>query len=142
MLLLYTLMSHTYMILVMDNASYHMGRGDDWKSPSKMVKAEAAVAMKKYGITSFTVKRKSKDGKSEEELTFAEETYTAKRGGGRIGKIPYVIEMKAELSRYFREHPEVVPNRTKELLDKEGWVVLYTPPMEPECSRSSCVRVR
>jgi hypothetical protein len=108
-----------------------MGRGDDWKSPSKMVKAEAAVAMKKYGITSITVNRKSKDGKSEEELTFAEETFTAKRGGGR--KLPRALEMKTALSRHFRLHPEVVPNRTRELLGKEGWVVLYTPPMEPEC---------
>jgi hypothetical protein len=49
------------MILVMDNAAYHLGREDDYKSPSQMNKADATAALRMYGIISFTCKRKQAD---------------------------------------------------------------------------------
>lgn len=118
------------MILVMDNATYHTGKDDQYKSPSRMNKEELAAKLKEYGITSFSVERKAKDD-SVENLTFSEETYTQR--GSRT--TPMVKEMKTRLQQHLKDHPDLVRTRTKEILEKDDrqWGVLFTPPLEPEC---------
>jgi hypothetical protein len=113
-------------ILVMDNATYHMGREEGWKSPSSMRKAEVAEALKKYGITSFEVERTKKNGEVV-RMTFDEQMYDLPRGG------PLVKEMNSRLSRHLKLNPHLIPDRTAQELAKMGGVVLFTPPMEPFC---------
>lgn len=110
-------------ILVMDNASYHKGRDDDWKSPSEMRKGELAAALRKYKIMEVTVDREG------EQVTFAEDTWD-RTGGARS---PNKEELRDRLKNHYSEHPELIPNRTQQLFDGQGWQVLWTPPLEPQC---------
>ena len=120
------------MILVMDNASYHIGREDDYKSPSEMNKSDLISAFNKYEINSFSVERKNDDN-STITITFSA-PFDARGSRSRSHPSPIVDEMKAHLRQHLRSNPHLIPNRTRELLKKEGeWIVLFTPPLEPEC---------
>jgi hypothetical protein len=114
------------MILVLDNASYHHVRGDDWITPSAMPKLALGCLLRELGITEMWVDRKQKNGtvikkRVGQNSYFETGSYWA----------PRVDEMRARLKQYLVEHPEYQKTEVQKLFDKDGYQLIYTPPYTP-----------
>jgi hypothetical protein len=110
------------LILLLDNASYHHPRGDDWINPNKMSKYELAVWISDR-VDSITVQR---DGASK---------YFGKTALFQPASryAPTVDEMRAWVKAYLLQHPSLNRTLLRQAFDAEGWQLLYTPPYYCEC---------
>jgi hypothetical protein len=110
------------LILLLDNASYHHPRGDDWINPNKMSKYELAVWISDR-VDSITVQR---DGASK---------YFGKTALFQPASryAPTVEEMRAWVKAYLLQHPSLNRTLLRQAFDAEGWQLLYTPPYYCEC---------
>ena len=121
------------MVLVMDNAPYHSGRDEGWKSPAVMKREELLAVCQKWGIESIDVVRKGeRRQRGKAELPSA--VHRSARKSLTQKPDTRTKEIQASVRRHLRAHPELKPNRTADMLKAEGgWTVLNTPPLEPEC---------
>jgi hypothetical protein len=110
------------LILLLDNASYHHPRGDDWINPNKMSKYELAVWISDRA-NSITVQR---DGSSK---------YFGKTALFQPASryAPTVDEMRAWVKAYLLQHPSLNRTLLRQAFDAEGWQLIYTPPYFCEC---------
>ena len=110
------------LILLLDNASYHHPRGDDWINPNKMSKYELAVWISDR-VDSITVQR---DGTSK---------YFGKTALFQPASryAPTAEEMRIWVKAYLLQHPSLNRTLLRQAFDAEGWQLLYTPPYYCEC---------
>ena len=126
------------MILVMDNASYHNPHEEGWVPVGSKRKEQLVAALKKYNITSFTATRQRAGVGGEmvaETVTFDEASFSLdkRREDCRQRPVPGVDEMKRYLSAWLKQHPELIITRTRRIMQELGWLILFTPPLEPRC---------
>ena len=116
------------MILVLDNASYHHIRGDDWITPSTMNKYELAHALiEKCRIKSFKVYRTQRNG-STKPFIFKQISFYQPTGP----YAPSVPEMREELRKFLSLNPDFQRTKVRELFDEHQYTLIYTPPYTPE----------
>jgi transposase len=115
------------MVLVLDNASYHHVRGDDWINIHTMRKEAIAYKLIELGVTTLTVKRQKKGTESVEEKRFNQPSFYQQ--GGKYA--PTLEELKAELKRYLAEHPNLNRTEVSKLMESNGHQLIYTPPYLP-----------
>jgi len=110
------------LILLLDNASYHHPRGEDWVNPNRMSKYELAVWISDRA-DSITVQR---DGTSK---------YFGKTSLFQPASryAPTVEEMRGWVKAYLQQHPGFNRTLLRQAFDAEGWQLLYTPPYCCEC---------
>ena len=140
------------MILVMDNASYHNPMHDDWVPPYQMNRSQLVGALAKYGIESFEGIRPYPSTFMEqgsEIVRFTDRTWKNSIGGSqavvrleqvRDGEtiefkesIPYNKEMEIKLGLWLKGHPEMLKTITRRKMDEMEGILIFTPPLEPEC---------
>jgi transposase len=111
------------MVLILDNASYHHARGEDWVVPSKMKKVECGAFLRRVGVRSITVKESEK---SEKLVTFPAAKFTADTWDGG----PTVKQLQHVVSDYVKSHPAINTTLVEQLMAPMGHRLLYTPPYE------------
>ncbi len=116
------------MCLVLDNASYHHVRGDDYITPSSMNKTQIFSKLMQFGISGITVKRTQLDG-SEKERTLRPQAWLG-RGGEWC---PTLEEMRGELRKYITAHQELQQTEVYKLFKQHNHRLVYTPPYTPTC---------
>ena len=115
------------MVLVLDNASYHHVRGEDWINVHTMRKEEIAYKLIELGVTTMTVERQKKGTESRETKRFNQASFYQQ--GGKWA--PTLEELKAELKRYLTEHPDINRTEVSKLMEANGHQLIYTPPYLP-----------
>jgi len=116
------------MILVLDNASYHHIRGDDWITPSSMNKKKLAFTLiERCGISSFEVYRTEPNG-STRKWRFGQASFY--QNTSRFA--PSVPEMREELRKFLLLNPDFQRTKVRELFDEHNYQLIYTPPYTPE----------
>jgi transposase/DNA modification methylase len=115
------------MVLVLDNASYHHVRGEDWINIHTMRKEEIAYKLIELGVTTMTVERQKKGTESRETKRFNQASFYQQ--GGKWA--PTLEELKAELKRYLTEHPAINRTEVSKLMEANGHQLIYTPPYLP-----------
>ena len=130
------------MYLVLDNASFHNPRKEDWTATAAMTKNEFAAKLIENGVKSIEVERDSLDNNRnvlntdgepiKQTVTVTSETFN-KRASAKEPYAPYVDELRKRWSSLLKERPELVRTITREMFDAEGFELLFTPPMNPNC---------
>ena len=112
------------MILVMDNAPYHHIRDENYIDPLQL-KREGLFneLILTAGKRSITVHRKGTD----KGMDLMDLRHT-KKGTQRA---PYNKELRDELTKYLKAHPEHQKDKLETLFSKENWKIIYTPPYTP-----------
>ena len=132
------------MILIIDNASYHDAHVDSWKAVHKMNKKELIAAFDQFQIDEFEA---FVDGVVLDSTvpgvilplnplgTFIsyERKNFAKRASADRPEVPTTKQLKKALGQTLRRRPELRPTQVQQLLEAEGFSILFTPPMEPRC---------
>jgi hypothetical protein len=121
------LFPHKKMALVLDNASYHHVRPDDWWTPSTMKKDQLASALVSLDINKIICQRKSKDGRVTTHMFTGTSFYSSKKGRHS----PSADELRLELTKYLNEHPDCQTTKVQQLFDKHEYTLVYTPPYTP-----------
>ena len=132
------------MILIIDNASYHDALVDGWKSVHKMNKKELIAAFDQFEIDEFDA---CVEGVCLDEstpgvilpvdgmgtfITYERKNFDRAAAIDRP-EVPTTKQLKKALGKIIRRRPELVPTRVQQLLDAEGFGILFTPPLEPRC---------
>lgn len=115
------------MVLVLDNASYHHVRGEDWVNVYTMDKNECAYKLIDLDVTSITVQRLKKGTKTMETKQFNQVSYY--NHGGKYA--PTLEELKAELKSYIDSHPQINRTEVYKLFEQHDHELIYTPPYQP-----------
>ena len=69
-----------------------------------------------------------------ETVTFSRENWRQRAGTkGAAGPVPTAEELRNELRRHYRQHPEKEMTVTRRLFAELGWSIIFTPPLEPRC---------
>ena len=92
-----------------------------------MKKDEIAWKLIDLGVTSMSVERQKKGTESRERKRFNAVSYY--QHGGRYA--PTLEELKAELTKYLRDHPDINRTEVAKLFDTNHHQLLYTPPYLP-----------
>src|ERR1700677_4913917 len=102
------------MILILDNVSYHLIKGELHIVPSQMSRMEAATFLIDVGDTIFTQAQLS-----------------ARRG---TANLPDKKDLQRRVAAVLKQKPDAQPGRTKvlELLNQNGHDAVYTPPFTPD----------
>jgi hypothetical protein len=95
------------MVLVLDNASYHRARNEDYVNPKTLRREELAAKLDEFKIHEIAGVRTDKQGVQRARL-FPSSTFHAGRGGPNA---PTVDEMIARLDLYLADHPELQQTR-------------------------------
>ena len=109
------------MILVLDNASFHHHRGDNYISVHNKNKGELESILVSLGVTSMTVPRNGAP------TTYDQETW--KLHGGP--QAPTAKEMKERIEVEIQAHPDLKKTEVQKLFDQNGFSLVYTPPYSP-----------
>jgi transposase len=104
------------MILVLDNAKYHHHRGPEWISPYKMKRGQLADFLRQRSVPSITVE----GGRVILSNKFSANSRSA---GG-----PTLKQLKAAVSQHLAAHPEINTTVPQQLMEDQGFSLLYTPP--------------
>lgn len=114
------------MILVLDNASYHHGMADDWKSPLKATKAVNAALLRDLGVNTITVRR---DGEFKNFAVPKEGVYFERAPRG-----PSLEEVQAVTFRMVKERRSeaLLTEAERFFKDNKLGSLLYTPPYSPD----------
>jgi hypothetical protein len=115
------------MVLVLDNASYHHHRGDDWINVHRLNKAQMAAQLTELGVSSISVQRQKKGTLTMESFQFDASTFS--RRGGRFA--PTLAELKVELLAYLAGLPELNRTEVTKLMAAHKHELIYTPPYLP-----------
>ena len=115
------------MFLMLDNASYHHHRGDDWINVHNMRKEEIAYKLIELGVTTMTVERQKKGTESMETKRFNQASFY--QHGSKWA--PTLEELKGELKRYLIEHPNINRTEVAKLMEENKHHLIYTPPYLP-----------
>jgi transposase len=118
---------HRKMILILDNASYHHVRGDDWVNIHSMNKSACGIQLYEWGVNSITVERVKKGTKSTETKVFHSASYC--QPGSKYA--PTLEELKAHLKLYISSHPEINRTEVYKLFEQQHHELIYTPPYQP-----------
>jgi hypothetical protein len=115
------------MVLVLDNASYHHVRGDDWINIHTMNKTEIAYKLIELGVNSISVQRQKKGTRTMETKTFPKPSFY------EVGSkwAPTLDELKKELKTYLDTHPGINQTQVQKLFKQHGHELIYTPPYQP-----------
>ena len=120
------------MVLVLDNASYHHVRGDDWINVHTMNKTQCAHRLIELGVTSITVQKQKKGTKTTEMKTFNQVTFY--QPGSKYA--PTLEDLKQALKDYINSHPGTNKTEVFKLFTQHGHELIYTPPYQPVCNPS------
>jgi transposase len=107
------------MVLVLDNASYHHVRGDDWINPNSMNKTELAYQLVELGVTSIKLDRKA--------TSFPQASFYQQ--GGKWA--PTLDEMRLRLKQELIKYPQYQTTEVRKLMNEHGYELIYTPPYTP-----------
>jgi transposase len=111
------------LVLVLDNATYHHVRGEDFVNPNEMDKTQIAYKLVEFGIKEINVER----GSSRVMKRFGQASFYQR--GGKWA--PTLDEMKRELKWYLALHPEYQQTEVQKLFKERGYQLIYTPPYTP-----------
>src|SRR5690606_15555691 len=106
---------------ILDNASYHHPRGEDWYTPSNMKRPELGKFLREVGEYSSITDQKTK-------RVFPASKFTAdatKSGGG-----PTVDAMRFVVRTFLKSHPSTNTTVAQQLMADRQHRLLYTPPYE------------
>lgn len=120
------LFSNKKMALILDNASYHHVRGEDWISPNTMRKLELACKLSELGISHMTVTRIDNQGVIK-HFRFGQNAFFENASKWA----PTVDEMKQRLKQFLVDNPGFQKTEVQKLFDKHGFQLIYTPPYTP-----------
>ena len=110
------------MILVLDNASFHHHRGDDYVSLSGLRKDQfIALLTEKFKISSLTVTRHGR-------LVSYDKSVWANHGGNNA---PTLKELKFKSEQELKSHPDMTKTEVEKLFDRHQYKLIYTPPYCP-----------
>jgi transposase len=111
------------LVLVLDNATYHHARGEDFINPNEMDKTQIAYKLVEFGIREINIAR----GSNGAMKRFGQASFYQR--GGKWA--PTLDEMKRELKRYLALHPEYQQTEVQKLFKERGYQLIYTPPSTP-----------
>jgi transposase len=108
------------MILILDNASYHHARGEDWVTANKMNKLELANFLRRVGVSSI----KLEDGRVVPASKFTADYKKDGSGGVKA------TDLKKVVADYIRSHPAINTTLVQQIMKPHGYRLVYTPPYE------------
>ncbi len=109
------------MILILDNASFHHHRGDDFISVSGKRKDELIEILSKLGVDHVDVMRK------DQLVRFEKKSWSA-HGGQHA---PTSLEIKTRIEEELMRRPELRKTEVQKLFGSHGYKLVYTPPYCP-----------
>jgi transposase len=108
-------------ILILDNATYHHAKGEDYMSPAG-TKKEIIDKLKSLDVMSIKVDRGGRRVKMKSSSWPHRKSNLA----------PSVSELRDALKAELAKHPERQRTEVKKLFDERGWQLIYTPPYTPQ----------
>ena len=117
LLTLHKLYPDKKIILVLDNASYHFDRGDDWVSPGSMNKGDLA----KWIATQARQIQVTREG---ETISFKSKHLAKKRGES----VPTLEELRVWAKAHLKANPDINRTELQKRFEDSGDQLLYTPP--------------
>jgi transposase len=108
------------MHLVLDNATYHHVRGDDWITPSSMTVTECVSFLQHHGVQSIR----------NERGTFSAATFGQRNK--QTAPAPTRPELQAAVRAHLDAHPSLNRTEVEKLMTQHGHTLVYTPPFVPE----------
>lgn len=114
------------MILILDNAAYHHGMPDEWKSPLKATKAINAALLRDLGVETITVRR---DGVRKTFAVPGEGKWFVRAPRG-----PTIEEVQAATFRVLKKlRPDALLTKAERFFKENNiGYLLYTPPYSPD----------
>lgn len=120
------------MILILDNAPYHHGMEDGWKSPLKMSKTEGAALLSDLGIGTIEVTRRNEDAGKEDVMTFT----VPRKGRAFVNapKGPTIPEVRQAAFAALKDiRPDDILTRAERWFKQnDAGYMLFTPPYCPD----------
>lgn len=108
-------------ILLLDNASYHHARGDEFVQTRGANKLQLAETCERLGIVSVNGTRNG------QVVAFPAHSFTRKKSD----TAPSSAEIIAAIDAHVVLHPELRQTKVQRMFDDLHWQLIYTPPYTP-----------